>query len=151
MKTSHFAIWITDQKSDEEQTAIGCIQIDQFVERFQITLNYWDKATFQRKWREAFKRLVLGANTVGLMTWMTSPTVKDYRRAWILYREGHRVFIQDKVLIATGKSPKFDEEEHLVEIPPRNPVNEDGFRVSEWETSLQSLANYLASPAHPRA
>lgn len=151
MKTSHFAIWITDEKSDEEQTAIGCIQIDQFVERFQITLNYWDKGTFQRKWREAVKRLVLGANTVGLMTWMTSPTVKDNRRAWILYREGHRVFIQDKVLIATGKSPKFDEEEHLVEMPPRNTVNEDGFKVSEWETSIQSLANYLASSAHSRA
>lgn len=150
MKTSHFAIWITDEKSDEEQTAIGYIQIGQFTERFQITLNYWDKATFQRKWREAVKRLVLGANTVGLMTWMTAPIVKDNRRAWILYREGHRVFIQDKVLIVSSQSPKFDEEEHLVEIPPRNTVNEDGLKISEWETSIQSLANYLASYAHPR-
>jgi hypothetical protein len=150
MKPNSFAIWITDEESEDEQTAIGCVQIGQFAERFLITLNYWDEATFERKWREAVTRLILGANAVGLMTWMTAPGVKDNGRAWILYREGQRVFIQDKIFIVSNESPKFDEEEHLVAIPPRITIDEDGLKISEWETGIQCLINYLAEYAHPR-
>jgi hypothetical protein len=67
----------------------------------------------------------------------------DHARAWILYREGDRVFVQDRLFVGPESQPTFDEDEHLLRIEPRTTTSGDGTPISEWSINLSSIEDFL--------
>lgn len=122
---------------------LGVIRIGDWQERFDLALGYWSPQEYETKWREALVRLVAGSQSVGLMSWMSSPRHESIRRAWILYREQQTVYIQDRLFVGPQHKAVFDEAEHLVSIGPRETVADDGSRISEWKTDLAAIQAFL--------
>jgi hypothetical protein len=143
-----FAIGFVDTKPTDDGHAMGFIQIGDFSERFVVTLNHWDAATYSRHWHEALRRLLTGSPAVGLMTWMTPPRSRDAARAWILYRDGEQVFIQERIFVSPEHRARFDEHQQLVDIAGRQTVNADGDRISEWSTGLRSIQDFLSHESY---
>ena len=143
MKIDQFAIGFEDSHVSDGREALGHIRIGEFSERFPVVLGYWDRATYLRHWREALSRLVGGEPRIGLPTRMIPPNSLDHATAWILYREGKRVFVQERIFVGPASRPAFDDHEHLLGIEPRTTSSEDGAPISEWSTNLSSIEDFL--------
>lgn len=139
-----FTIGFADIGPTEDGHAMGFIQIGEFSERFVVTLGHWDVPTYTRQWRDALRRLLAGSPAVGLMTWMIPHGSSDHARAWILYREGERVFVQERVFVSPECPAEFDEHQQLIGIGSRKTVTEDGERISEWSTDTRSIRGFLS-------
>ena len=123
---------------------VGKIKINDFEEKFEVIIDYWLSARYEEMWKKEIRDLIIGnKGKIALMTWMHKPGQKSNYRAWVLYREGKRIFIQDMLFSADQKLPIFDENEALVDIPQRVENNEAGERISQWEISCSDLKTFL--------
>jgi hypothetical protein len=134
-----FAIGVEKQAYSNSKTAMGFIQIGKFEERFELVLDYWNADTYLKKWNEALRRLVDHRQPTALLTRMLCPQTCDYLRVWTLYPEGKHVFIHEKIFIYPAKKIKFDSNEHIINLEPRETTTEEGDLISEWKTSLSAI------------
>lgn len=105
---------------------LGRITIGDFTERFVChSLPGVSVDEMPKIWKEQLRSLTQGASAVAL--------VHEPRFAWILYREGEHCFVQQRLAI----DGCFDS------ILPRETVNEDGDRISEWPVSLQAILKFV--------
>ena len=145
MKSEQFAIGFADRAENDRRNVTGYIHIGEFSEHFPVAIGYWDRATYLRHWREALARLAAGSSAVGLLTWMIPPGSSDHARAWILYRDGERVIVQERLFIGQESRPAFDEHGHLRGIEPRTTSSDDGAPISEWTTNVSSIQDFLTN------
>lgn len=139
-----FAIEICELRND--QTALGRILIGSFCERFELITSYWSTLDYQEHWQNALHYLISHRQSaVALMTWMAPVSVEAIRRAWILYRENDRVFVQERVFIPGEHPATFDNNEMMVNLRPRETRDEEGNKISEWETSVAAIKGFLAA------
>lgn len=115
------------QEPGEDGIRLGRITVGRFKELFACG---FDDATVERleeRWRAELNLLVRGELAVAL--------VHDSRFAWIVYREGERCFVQQKLSL----DGSFDE------LGPRETESDDGARISEWRTDIESIQAYLGA------
>ena len=130
---------------DPLDPARGEIRIGGFVEGFELRLGWWSAQDYRRSWRQALQRLVAcERSAVGLLTWRGEPSDRCTQRAWILFREGDRVFVQERLFVGGEHPVDFDTDGQIVVREPRRERGADGERISQWETDLGSVARFLA-------
>jgi hypothetical protein len=145
-----FAIELQSQREPGEgdggsAEASGRIVIGDFTETFKIPLGFWDESDYHRSWRQAFQ--VLNANprsTSCLMTSMTDPNNSNFLVCWPMYREDEDVYIQNAIIFLDEIEGAFDPAAPWDYVGPRHGIDEDGNKISEWITSMDSLREFFA-------
>jgi hypothetical protein len=145
-----FAIELqSQQKSHEEDggpaEVSGRIIIGDFTETFKVPLGFWDESDYYRSWRQAFE--VLEANpgsTSCLMTSMTDPSNSNFLTCWPMYREDENVYIQNAIIFLDEIDGVFDPAAPWSYVGPRQGIDEDGNKISEWITPMDSLREFFA-------
>jgi hypothetical protein len=134
-----FALRLMPPNSDLLQDeGLGRIVIGDFVEDF-ITAPFPgcnDVRLLPAQWSQEIRKLIDGASVVALR-W-------EPARAWVLYREGDRVFVHDILLVHEGGG-LLDSSGQIRALPPRTTISVDGYAVSEWTTTVAALEAFLAS------
>jgi hypothetical protein len=128
----------------DSAVASGRIVIGDFTETFRIPLGFWDESDYRRSWRRAFE--VLNANphaTSCLMTSMTDPGTSNFLTCWPMYREGEDVYIQNALIFLDEIEEDFDLATPWDSVRPREAIDEDGNKISEWITSMGSLREFF--------
>lgn len=144
-----FAIELRSQEEAEEGNgdsahALGRIVIGDFTETFRVPLGFWYESDYRRSWRQAFE--VLNANphaTSCLMTSMTDPGNSNLLGCWPMYREGGDVYIQEAMIFLDEIEEDFDPAAPWDSVGPREVIDEDGNKISEWITSMSSLREFF--------
>lgn len=144
-----FAIELQSQRETGEGNgdsveASGRIVIGDFTETFTVPLGFWDESDYLRSWRRAFE--VLNANphsTSCLMTSMTDPGNSNFLACWPMYREGEVVYIQNAIIFLDQIEGPFDLDAPWDFVQPRQRIDEDGNKISEWKTSMDSLREFF--------
>jgi hypothetical protein len=124
--------------------ASGRIVIGDFAETFRIPLGFWEESDYRRSWRRAFE--VLNADphaTSCFMTSMTDPGDSNFLGCWPMYREGEDVYVQNAIIILDEIEQDFDPAAPWSCVGPRQSIDEDGNKVSEWITSMSSLREFF--------
>jgi hypothetical protein len=124
--------------------ASGRIVIGDFTETFESPLGFWDESDYRWSWRQAFE--VLNANlhsTSCLMTSMTDPDSSNFLVCWPMYREGKDVYIQNAIIFLDEIEGAFDPTTPWGYVGPRQGIDEDGNKISEWTTSFDSVREFF--------
>jgi len=124
--------------------ASGRIVIGDFAETFKIPLGFWGESDYRRSWRQAFE--VLNADphsTSCLMTSMTDPGNSNFLTCWPMYREGESVYMQNAIIFLDEIEGAFDSATPWDFVEPRRGIDEDGNKISEWTTSMDSLREFF--------
>ena len=132
------------EENDGSAEASGRIIIGDFTESFRVPLGFWDAADYRRSWRQAFQ--VLNANphsTSCLMTSMTDPRNSNFLVCWPMYREGEDVYIQNTIIFLDEIEEAFNPAAPWVSVGSRHGIDEDGNKISEWITSMDSLREFF--------
>ncbi|MGH3294143.1 MAG: hypothetical protein ACRDP7_20280 [Trebonia sp.] len=134
----------TGEEDDGSMEAFGSITIGDFMETFRVPLGFWEESDYRRSWRQAFE--VLSANlhsTSCLMTSMTDPRNSNFLTCWPMYREGEDVYIQNAIIFLDEIEGAFDPAAPWGYVAPRHGIDEDGNKISEWTTSMDSLREFF--------
>jgi hypothetical protein len=114
------------------------IRIGSFVEDFGVSIDS-STTSLESEWRREASRLLGRKKKVAL------PACRHGRvlsRAWILYRVGDVVFVQDRVFLRG-----FDAKSGR--IPARETSTDDGRRISEWSVSLAEVVAFARKMPNP--
>lgn len=126
--------------------AMSRIVVNDFEEHFIMSLDYWTVDHYRASWREALRVLVTGESPVScLITSITDPKNSNFVFCWPLYRETGKVFVQNKVLFLDELAGGFSVESPWKALGPREVVNEDGDRISEWTTGVLAVERFLTA------
>lgn len=129
---------------EPDEPHVGRIVIGDFTETFTLEGDDWSDRDYEASWRTALTRLLrTDPSTTALMTWYAAAPATTIQRGWILYREGDRVFVQERMMVPGENEARFDEHGQLVAIEPRETHTEDGEPISEWETSCAAIQAFL--------
>jgi hypothetical protein len=146
-----FAIELQSQpKADEEgdggpAEACGRIVIGDFTETFTVPLGFWGESDYYCSWRQAFEVLAASpTSTSCLMTSMTDPSNSNFLVCWPMYREDENVYIQNAIIFLDEIDGAFDPAAPWSYIGPRLGIDEDGNKISEWLTTMDSLREFFA-------
>lgn len=139
----YFHIGFLANPSADTQLLMGKISIDEFREEFQAELAYWSVSDYQQSWLGAIRRLLDGAEASCLVTSITDPETANFIVTWPLYRENETVFIQNKLLFLDELDEKFSPGEPWQSVSPRQTLNEDGMKISEWTVRLSDMRAYV--------
>lgn len=124
--------------------APGTIVIGGFAEAFRAPLGFWGASEYRRSWRRAFEVLDAGPRSVScLMTAMTDPRISNFVVCWPMYRDGEDVYIQNAIIFLDEAGESFDPATPWDHVRPRQGRDEDGNKVSEWVTSMDSLRQFF--------
>ncbi|WP_435928482.1 hypothetical protein [Dryocola sp. BD613] len=120
------------------------IVIDNFSEMMDIPLSYWNISDYQDSWRCSLKEGLENQKHATLAVSMYEPESANFIFTWVLYFFGDDVFVQNSVLFL-DECPGFTPETINNFTRLRTTHNEDGIKISEWKTDLNSvLAFYNA-------
>lgn len=118
----------------------GQITIGDFQESFYMPVDSWSIPEYKKQWKEGLERIkthdssCLVVNSIG------------YIEFWSLYREGEKIFIHNNCLFERPKGlPRFDINTCYLYVIPRETIDEDGNKISEWQVDLQDVLEYLKS------
>jgi hypothetical protein len=115
-----------DIRVDPHDSARGQIRIGVFVESFELDCSLWSCSDYRRSWMEELEWLVSGSRSaVILWTWRCPPPAVGNQRGWILFLEGVRVLIQERLFVPGPHDADLDADGSLIAVK-REEVNEDG-------------------------
>jgi CdiI N-terminal domain len=130
--------------NDDGAGAFGTIMIEDFSETFVVPLGFWDESDYRRSWRSAFEVLDADPHSVScLMTSMTDPRNSNFLVCWPMYRAGEDVFVQNALIFLDEAGEDFDPASPWGLVEPRQGTDEDGNKVSEWITSMDSVREFF--------
>jgi hypothetical protein len=144
-----FDIYLTDEVVREPNPAVpavyGKIQLGAYVETFVASLVFWTPSQYEQHWHLAAKRMVEGAEKSALITSYIEPTLQpdEFLIWWLLYRDLDTVFVQNQFLFFERLRAPFSTSNPWDSIPNRRTVNDEGMKISEWTTTVDSFADFL--------
>lgn len=107
---------------------------------FQLDLNHWSAADYERQWRSGLMRLVRGASSSALMVAYRGAGMEAVHLMWALWRVNDHVYVQPHAVLANeaherGFNP-FLPDEH---VGDRIPVTEQSLPLLEWCVEIEQL------------
>jgi hypothetical protein len=124
-----FAVQMKDRRR-----RVGRIDIGGFSEHFQVS-GQWPLAKFESEWTRQLRGL-LGRKKKAMLPTAASGT--DVFRAWILYRDSKRLYVQERYFFRRpfrlGRS----------RIATREVRSEEGRKISEWSLPIEALAEFVS-------
>jgi hypothetical protein len=127
---------------DQQQATWGLIRIGTFEERFLSYTEFWSERDYEHAWIVAIKMLLNGGAKSALVTDAHDPDKGGVSFIWPMYRVEEQVFIQNHMLLPETAPRPFMLEKIIEDIGPRETVDEEGERISEWQVYLQDLAAF---------
>ncbi|MEU8971564.1 barstar family protein [Streptomyces monashensis] len=125
--------------------AVGRITVRDFGENFPMDLSHWDVARYQASWVRALKVLEGADDAVScLISSITDPEKSNFIRCWPLYRSGSVVHVQNSIIFLEGVEDEFTAEEPWLFVEPRSTIDEDGYEISEWQTTIDEVREFLS-------
>lgn len=124
---------------------LGLIVIGDFEERFESSLSYWSVEDYKEHWRQALERIKAGEIKSSLITNMYDPPTANFIVWWPLYREGQHVYIHNGFLLMDELDEPFNPRLPYLHVADRRTVGEDGGQISEWETTVTEIEEFLKS------
>jgi hypothetical protein len=136
----------TGEVNGDPAMASGRIVIGDFAESFRVPLGFWNESDYRRSWRRSFEVLNASPHSTScLMTSMTDPENSNFLTCWPMYRGGEDVCIQNALIFLDEIEGDFDPAAPWNSVRPREIVDEDGNKISEWMTSMGSLREFFGA------
>lgn len=82
-----------------------------------------------------------------LVSNMHDPEKANFIFWWVLYPVESDVYIQNQILFLNELKIKLSIDNLFEHIHPRSTVTDEGVAISEWVSSKQDIAKFLAQPA----
>ncbi|GAA4301153.1 hypothetical protein GCM10023086_16960 [Streptomyces venetus] len=124
--------------------AVGRITVGDFEESFPMDLTYRGVEEYQGSWIRALKRLERGDNATScLVSSIKNPATSNFVFCWPLYRSGEVVYVQSSLIFLEELDEAFVPDEPWRSVGPRSKVDEDGNEISEWQTTVDELRQFL--------
>ncbi len=120
----------------------GRITLGHFRDEFQAPLYDWAPGDYAAHWLESAERLVAGAPVAVFLTHMLRPDA-DYHLGWSAWREGNRVYVQERLFLVAQLTDAFDPQNPELHAGPRQEVSIEGQRISQWEVELRDVAAFV--------
>ncbi|MBC2908272.1 hypothetical protein H4N64_43680 [Streptomyces sp. PSKA01] len=111
-----------------------------------MALTYWSVEQYQASWVRALR--VLAREEVAtscLISSITNPASSNFIFCWPLYRSGEIVYVQNSIIFLEELEGDFDTDEPWRFVEPRSTVDEDGHEISEWQTTIDEVREFLNS------
>lgn len=123
----------------------GQISIGDFKENFYMATDNWSITDYQKQWKEGLERIKTHDSSC-LVVDFEGPIDNPWVELWALYKEGETIFIHNRCLFyeafqeVSKDLPPFDLTScYLYIVLPRETIDEDGNKISEWQTTLHDL------------
>lgn len=127
-----------------ERVLPAAIIIDEFSEMMHIPLSYWNIEDYKKSWLKSLDEALAGKKHAVLVVSMYEPERANFIFTWVLYFHGDKVYVQNKVLFL-DEYPDFTLDKVNDFIEPRITHNEDGMKISEWNTDINSVLGFYHS------
>jgi hypothetical protein len=128
----------TSIHENDEMVLPATIVIDTFAETVHIPLSYWSIEDYRQSWLSSLEEGLHNKTHAALAVSMYEPDYTNFIFSWIIYFSGDEVFLQNKVIFL-DECLDFTPEKINDFIEPRAIYNEDGMKISEWHTDLNSI------------
>lgn len=141
-----FGIFPEDKPVDIEGECVlpASMIIDEFSEMMNIPLSYWNINDYKDNWRSSLGEGLANKKHAALAVSMYEPVNTNFIFTWVLYFSGDVVFVQNSILFL-DECPGFTPETINCFTEPRTTHNEDGMKISEWNTDLKSVISFYHS------
>lgn len=120
----------------------GRLTAGRFQEEFQAPLYDWAPGDYAAHWLESARRLVQGAPVAVFLTHMVRQDAA-YHLGWPAWREGERIYLQERLFERERLNGGFDPEYPEVHVGPRREVSVEGLPISQWEVGLRDVAAFV--------
>ncbi|GHJ01090.1 hypothetical protein TPA0906_29550 [Streptomyces olivaceus] len=124
---------------------MGAITVGDFEERFPMSLSYWDVDQYRAGWTRSLGVLVEGGDGAisCLVTSIHDPADSNFVFCWPVYRSGNMVHVQNAIIFLDELEEQFVPAEPWRFVCPRRTVDDDGREISEWQTTISEVENFL--------
>ena len=141
-----FGIFPEDKPVDIEGERVlpALIIIDEFSEMMNIPLSYWSVNDYKVNWLSSLEEGLANKKHAALAVSMYEPNNANFIFTWVLYFLESNVFVQN-IILFLDDCPSFTPETINDFIEPRTTHNEEGMKISEWETDLKSVLDFYHS------
>jgi hypothetical protein len=130
-------------KSKHALAANGSIQIGDFRERFEASVEFWSKSNYRSHWKKSIRRIIDMHGKSCLITSLTDPKSANFLFWWPIYRIGDFAYFQNQVLFFDQIVGPFDPNDPYPHVRDRLTVTEDGSPISEWLVPISSLFRFI--------
>lgn len=137
--------FLNEQRVNKDGLTKGQIRIGDFAELFEASLLYWSVEDYKKQWRQGLSRLLFEQKQSCLITSMYDPAVASFIIRWIFYPAGDTVYIQNHLLFLDQLDTAFSLEKLYDYIDPRETINEDGNRISEWSIATEAIRGFYTT------
>ena len=119
------------------------ITIGDFVESCPL-VGDWPASQYQTRWIKSLQSLVQGQTSVALPLGTRISGLNDAPLIWVFFRDSEDVFVQ-QVMLAPGSEWEIGSDGELISSAPRETMSEDGEPISEWQTDVDAIRQFLNS------
>ena len=120
----------------------GRLTLGRFQEEFQAPLYDWAPGDYAAHWLESARRLLGGSPVAVFLTHMARPDAA-YHVGWPAWREGDRIYVQERLFLREHLTGTFDPECPEVHVGQRQQLSEEGVRISQWEVAVRDIATFF--------
>ena len=120
----------------------GRLTLGRFQEEFQAPLYEWAPGDYAAHWLESARRLLRGSPVAVFLTHMARPDAA-YLVGWPAWRQGDRVYVQERLFVREHLAGAFDPEFPEVHAGPRQELSADGVRIVQWDVAVTDLAAFV--------
>jgi hypothetical protein len=120
----------------------GRLTLGHFREEFQAPLVDWAPGDYTAHWLESAQGLLKGAPVVVFLTHMVRADAA-YHLGWPAWRDGERVYVQERLFLRDQLNGVFDPEFPEVHVGPRREISVEGIPISQWELGLNDFAAFV--------
>jgi hypothetical protein len=131
-------------KANGELVIPSSIIIGDFTERLHIPISYWFLEDYKMNWISSLTQGINNKKHSALAVSMYEPGFTNFIFVWVVYYHGDVAFVQNKIIFL-NECQNFTPETINDFVSERETHNEDGIRISEWATDLNSIITFLAS------
>ncbi|WP_078516759.1 hypothetical protein [Streptomyces sp. HGB0020] len=111
-----------------------------------MDLTYWDVAMYRASWVRALSFLERANDATScLISSITDPEKSNFISCWPLYRAGEIVYVQNSIIFLEELAEDFVPAEPWRFVEPRSTIDEDGNEISEWQTTIGDVREFLGS------
>ncbi len=123
---------------EDEPVLPAEIIIDDFNEKLNIPISYWGLSDYKQSWLKSLESGLANKDHAVLAVSMYEPGKSNFIFVWVIYFEEKNAYLQNRIIFL-DEHPNFMPDKINEFIEPRTTHNEDGMKISEWNTDLDSV------------
>ncbi|MGW4562288.1 hypothetical protein ACWEN3_07685 [Streptomyces sp. NPDC004561] len=136
----------SESSAAKGESATGRITVGDFEESFPMDLTYWGVEQYQASWVRALRVIDREHDATScLISSITDPASSNFIFCWPLYRSAEIVYVQNSIIFLEDLTEGFSLDDPWRSIEPRSTVDEDGHDISEWQTTIHEVRQFLDS------